>query len=61
MLTNEIVDETFSIVSDIENISNLNSTLINIWIPSVFLRSSKSESHHVYQVIELCLLNFILN
>lgn len=47
---NENSDETFSMLSDIESMNNLNSPLINIWIPSAFLRSNKSDSHHVYQI-----------
>ena len=30
--------------------SSVNLALANVWIPSVFLRSEKSGSHHVYQV-----------
>lgn len=30
--------------------SNVSLALANVWIPSVFLRSDKSGSHHVYQV-----------
>ncbi|RNA09545.1 sorting nexin-29 isoform X2, partial [Brachionus plicatilis] len=30
--------------------SNVNLALASVWIPSVFLRSDKSGSHHVYQV-----------
>lgn len=43
-------DEIISNESDAESLSNLNSTLVNIWIPSAFLRSDKSGSHHVFQV-----------
>ena len=41
-------DETISIISDAE--SNTGRTLINIWIPSVFLSGSGNSTHHVYQV-----------
>ncbi len=36
--------------SIIEINETFNASLIHIWIPSVFLRSDKSDSHHVYQV-----------
>lgn len=47
-LTMEHADETASITSDINE--NTNNTLINIWIPSAFLRSNQSDSYHVYQI-----------
>lgn len=40
-----------TIDSDSVSVSNqLATALISIWIPSAFLRSEKSGSHHVYQV-----------
>jgi sorting nexin-29 len=42
--------ENLSLESDVASLNNSNMPLINIWIPSVFLRSDKSGSHHVYQV-----------
>ena len=45
------VDELLSIQSDSEGPNNnRNSPLISIWIPSVFLRTNKSDTYHVYQV-----------
>ncbi len=46
----EMAQENLSLESDIASLTNSNLPLINIWIPSVFLRSEKSGSHHVYQV-----------
>ena len=42
-------DETLSIISDAESNSS-SRTLINIWIPSVFLSGNGNSTHHVYQV-----------
>ncbi|CAF0886504.1 unnamed protein product [Brachionus calyciflorus] len=36
--------------TDNESLINLSLTLINVWVPSAFLRSDKSGSHHVYQI-----------
>ena len=49
---NNQMDDTSTLESvDSLSVSNLNTALISIWIPSAFLRSeSKSGSHHVYQV-----------
>jgi hypothetical protein len=38
------------IESDPESLNQIGSPLINIWIPSAFLRSDKTGSHHVYQI-----------
>ena len=46
----DLSQENIPIDSDVESLSQINIPLINIWIPSVFLRSDKSGSHHVYQV-----------
>jgi sorting nexin-29 len=46
----ELLEDAHGIESETESLSNLNSPLINIWIPSAFLRSEKSGSHHVYQI-----------
>ncbi|XP_041363151.1 sorting nexin-29-like [Gigantopelta aegis] len=39
-----------SVPSAFEGFSVQSRTLINIWIPSAFLRGSSTNSHHVYQV-----------
>ncbi len=45
------LDETMSIAeSEVESVSNISMALVNIWIPSAFLRSDKTGSHHVYQI-----------
>jgi sorting nexin-29 len=60
MMLNETYDESFSMMSDIESLTNLNGPLINIWIPSAFLRTNKSDSHHVYQVSCFSLLLLLM-
>ena len=47
-LIQDHVDEATSMVSNVPDI--INSSLINIWIPSAFLRSNQSDSYHVYQI-----------
>ena len=43
--------ETMSVVSDISEVSSATArSLINIWIPSVFLSGTGNGTHHVYQV-----------
>ncbi|KAK7502006.1 hypothetical protein BaRGS_00006758, partial [Batillaria attramentaria] len=39
-----------SVSASLENLSIQGRTLINIWIPSAFLRGSSSDQYHVYQV-----------
>ena len=45
-------DDTISIISEAESNLSLNTarSLINIWIPSVFLSGIGNSTHHVYQV-----------
>jgi hypothetical protein len=50
MLQNGPDDNMSLAESEADSLSSLNLALINIWIPSAFLRSDKSGSHHVYQV-----------
>ena len=60
----DLSQENIPIDSDVESLSQINIPLINIWIPSVFLRSDKSGSHHVYQVFYWDLIsisNFKIN
>ena len=48
-----------AIENDLESLSSVNAPLINIWIPSAFLRSDPKGSHHVYQVYELLFFYFV--
>lgn len=51
MIQSNLTDDAASVQeSEAESLANINMALINIWIPSAFLRSDKSGSHHVYQV-----------
>lgn len=50
-LTQEILDDRVSYNSEIpESTPNSRGSLINIWIPSVFMRTNQSDSYHVYQI-----------
>lgn len=43
-------DITSSCNTSQESLYTLNRPLINIWIPSVFLKGKGTEAHHLYQV-----------
>lgn len=50
-LTQDIPDDQVSFGCEISDSAPISSSsLINIWIPSVFMRTNQSDSYHVYQI-----------